>query len=60
MKIPIEITKLTDSPYSPTLKDSFLFEDSDLVEGFVHELNNARPSTFLVSGYRGVGKNIIY
>lgn len=56
MKIPIDITKLTDSPYSPKLKDSFLFEDSDLVEGFVHELNNARPSTFLVSGYRGVGK----
>jgi Cdc6-like AAA superfamily ATPase len=56
MKIPIEISKLTDSPYSPKLKESFLFEDSDIVEGFIHELNNAKPSTFLVSGYRGVGK----
>lgn len=56
MKIPIEISKLTDSPYSPRLKESFLFEDSDIVEGFIHELNSAKPSTFLVSGYRGVGK----
>ncbi len=56
MKIPIDIKKLTDSPYSPKLKDAFLFEDSDIVEGFVNELNSARPSTFLVSGYRGVGK----
>lgn len=56
MKIEINIAKLTDSPYSSDLKDSFLIEDSGLVDNLVKELNNAHSSTFLVSGYRGAGK----
>ena len=56
MKVPIVITRLTDSPYSAESKDSFLLEDEDSVNQLVLELKNARPSSFLISGYRGVGK----
>lgn len=56
MKIPILISKLTDSPYCEDLKDSFLIDEDDAVKQLVLELNNARPSSFLISGYRGVGK----
>lgn len=56
MKIEINISKITDSPYSPELKDSFLIEDNEPVNRLVRELNIAHPSTFLVSGYRGAGK----
>ncbi len=56
MKIPIIISKLTDSPYREDLKDSFLIEEDDPVIQLVTELNNAHPSSFLISGYRGVGK----
>ncbi len=56
MRIPINISRLTDSPYCEGLKDSFLLEEDDAVKQLVYELNNANPSSFLISGYRGVGK----
>ncbi|MGE0590537.1 MAG: P-loop NTPase fold protein [Cyclobacteriaceae bacterium] len=56
MKIEINISKITDSPYSSELRDSFLIEDNEPVNRLVRELSIAHPSTFLVSGYRGAGK----
>lgn len=56
MKIKIAASKLTDSPYSAELADSFLFEDNDAITQFKLALKDGHPSSFLVSGYRGAGK----
>lgn len=56
MKIRINISKLTDSPYSKESCASFTFEDEDNLEQLISELKNAHPASFLISGYRGVGK----
>lgn len=56
MKVPIVISRLTDSPYSKELKEAFHFEDDDSLSQTIQELKNANPSCFLISGYRGVGK----
>ena len=56
MIVNIDKSKLTDSPYSPDRKQSFLFEDDDVIDQITLELKHASPSSFLVSGYRGVGK----
>lgn len=56
MIVNIDSSKLTDSPYSADRKGSFLIESNDSVEQVVLELKYAAPSSFLISGYRGVGK----
>jgi Cdc6-like AAA superfamily ATPase len=52
----IDKTKLSDAPYRSDRKNAFAFEDNELVEQIVLELTHGMPSSFLVSGYRGVGK----
>lgn len=56
MRIPIDISKITDSPYSSENSDSFQFENESTINDLRAELNSGNPTTFLVSGYRGVGK----
>ncbi len=56
MKIKIDINKLTDSPYSEKTKKLFTFDDTNKINQTVSELKNAHPASFLISGYRGVGK----
>ncbi|MBX2906471.1 MAG: ATP-binding protein [Taibaiella sp.] len=56
MKIKIDSAKLTDAPYSAEIAEAFLFDDSEELQQILLELNNARPGSYLVSGYRGSGK----
>lgn len=56
MKIYIDISKLIDSPYSKDNLNFTTIEVNPLVEQMAIELEIANPSSFLVSGYRGVGK----
>ncbi|MEB0301534.1 ATP-binding protein [Mucilaginibacter sp. 5C4] len=52
----IDSSKLTDSPYTVDRKKSFLIEDNEAIDQITLELKHAAPSSFLISGYRGVGK----
>jgi len=56
MKVYIDYNKLTDSPYSPELKKSFLFDNTAVTEQLVSEIKHGQPTAILISGYRGVGK----
>lgn len=56
MDIKIDTKKLIDSPYTEDNKGAFAFDDNELIDQLTQELKIALPSTFLVSGYRGVGK----
>lgn len=56
MKLKVDISKLTESPYSPETKSAFHFGDDERMKSISLELLNAPPSCFLISGYRGVGK----
>jgi predicted AAA+ superfamily ATPase len=56
LEVNIDKSKLTDSPYSTERKAAFLFEEDEIFEQVILELKYANPSSFLVSGYRGVGK----
>jgi Cdc6-like AAA superfamily ATPase len=48
--------KLTDSPYTTDRKKSFLLEANEVIDQIGLELQYGTPSSFLISGYRGVGK----
>jgi Cdc6-like AAA superfamily ATPase len=52
----IDSSKLTEAPYTADRKKSFLIENNDDIDQVVLELRHASPSSFLISGYRGVGK----
>lgn len=56
MHLKIDSRKLTDSPFSESNKSAFIFDDDELLNSVVIEITHARPSSFLISGYRGVGK----
>lgn len=47
---------MVDSPYSASTKEAFVFDDAHSITQLVQELQVANSSTFLVAGYRGVGK----
>lgn len=56
LKIPIDHKKLVDSPYTESNKNLFEYTTSD-TEGFVLDIINGTPSSYLISGYRGAGKS---
>ena len=56
LKILIDHTRLTDSPYCESKSSSFNFTTSDTSD-FVQDMINGTPTSYLISGYRGSGKS---
>lgn len=57
LRIKINQSHLTDAPYSESSKEAFYFESDDhIVDQLILSINHARPSAYLISGYRGTGK----
>lgn len=55
IQIPIDHSKLTDSPYSKVSASLFTFSASD-AHDLVNDIVNGNPGCYLISGYRGSGK----
>ncbi len=56
MEIQIKHNSISDSPYSGSTEDLFVFDDEELISQFKQEMLNGTPTCFLISGYRGAGK----
>ena len=52
MKIYIDLKKINDAPIDKNDISNEMFKDETLVNELIH----GNPTTYLVSGYRGVGK----
>lgn len=55
-RIPINHSRICDSPYCESNCQSFVFNDESIVVDLSKEIVLGNPTSILVSGYRGVGK----
>lgn len=55
MRLEIDYTKITDSPYKSDSESFFSFTKIE-VESFVNIISKMNESSYYLSGYRGVGK----
>jgi Cdc6-like AAA superfamily ATPase len=55
MEIEINASALVDSPFTASNQELFEF-DPGQVEDFINDITYGPPTSYLVSGYRGVGK----
>jgi len=56
LKLLIDHTRLTDSPYTEEKKTLFNFTKAD-TNDFVQDMVHGAPTSYLISGYRGTGKS---
>jgi AAA ATPase-like protein len=56
IKIPIDHTKLIDSPFDGENQSLFQFTTNE-TDNFIQDVINGNPTCYLVSGYRGAGKS---
>lgn len=56
LKFQINFQNITDSPYDESIKELFTFSSTDTAD-FVNDILNGKPTSYLVSGYRGAGKS---
>ncbi|HMU47867.1 MAG TPA: P-loop NTPase fold protein [Chitinophagaceae bacterium] len=56
MKLYVDVTKLTDSPYSGSNLHPFIFDQANVNE-LVSDITIGNPTCYLISGYRGAGKS---
>src|SRR5688572_29279836 len=56
LKVPIDHSKLIDSPYEESNSSLFDITTSD-TEDFVQDVIHGTPTCYLISGYRGAGKS---
>lgn len=55
IKVEIKHNLLSETPFEND-NDSFLFENTNIINQMVQEVDHGSPTSYLISGYRGSGK----